>query len=48
MDNYNDVKVKHLRSDNGTEFRNQTLEAFCDEKGISQNFSSPGTPEPNG
>nr|GEU70918.1 hypothetical protein [Tanacetum cinerariifolium] len=28
--------------------RNHTLEAFCDEKGISQNFSSPCTPEQNG
>ncbi|GKB26021.1 retrovirus-related pol polyprotein from transposon TNT 1-94, partial [Tanacetum coccineum] len=30
------------------EFRNQGLESFCDEKGISQNFSSPNTPEQNG
>ncbi|GKA58760.1 retrovirus-related pol polyprotein from transposon TNT 1-94, partial [Tanacetum coccineum] len=48
MENLNDTKVKQLRSDNGTEFRNHTLEAFCDEKGISQNFSSPCTPEQNG
>ncbi|GKC00191.1 retrovirus-related pol polyprotein from transposon TNT 1-94 [Tanacetum coccineum] len=45
MENLNDTKVKKLRSDNGTEFRNHTLEAFCDEKGISQNFSLPCTPE---
>ncbi|GJR06136.1 retrovirus-related pol polyprotein from transposon TNT 1-94 [Tanacetum coccineum] len=31
-----------------TEFRNHKLESFCDEKGISQNFSSPYTPEQNG
>ncbi|GJT46304.1 cytokinin dehydrogenase 3-like protein [Tanacetum coccineum] len=31
-----------------TEFRNHELESFCDEKGISQNFSSPYTPEQNG
>nr|GEW51696.1 putative ribonuclease H-like domain-containing protein [Tanacetum cinerariifolium] len=48
MENLNDTKVKQLRSDNGTKFRNQTLEAFCDEKGISQNFSLPCTPEQNG
>ncbi|GJX91247.1 retrovirus-related pol polyprotein from transposon TNT 1-94 [Tanacetum coccineum] len=48
MENLNDTKVKQLRSDNGTEFRNHTLEAFCGEKGISQNFSSPCTPEQNG
>ncbi|GJR17531.1 hypothetical protein Tco_0966058 [Tanacetum coccineum] len=35
MENLNDTKVKQLRSDNETKFRNHTLEAFCDEKGIS-------------
>nr|GEV18683.1 retrovirus-related Pol polyprotein from transposon TNT 1-94 [Tanacetum cinerariifolium] len=48
MENLNDTKVKQLRSNNGTEFRNHTLEAFCDEKDILQNFSSPSTPEQNG
>ncbi|GJV63138.1 retrovirus-related pol polyprotein from transposon TNT 1-94 [Tanacetum coccineum] len=43
-----DVKVKQIRTDNGTECRNHKLESFCDEKGISQNFSSPYTPEQNG
>ncbi|MCL6739517.1 integrase catalytic domain-containing protein, partial [Streptomyces neyagawaensis] len=41
-------KVCQLRSDNGTEFRNVTLESFCADKGISQNFSSARTPEQNG
>ncbi|GJT39054.1 retrovirus-related pol polyprotein from transposon TNT 1-94 [Tanacetum coccineum] len=45
--NQNDVKVKQIRTDNGTEFRNYELESFYDEKGISQNFSSPYTPEQN-
>ncbi|GJY12457.1 retrovirus-related pol polyprotein from transposon TNT 1-94 [Tanacetum coccineum] len=48
MENLNKVKVKELRSDNGTEFRNHKLEEFYDEKGISQNFSSLCTPEQNG
>ncbi|GKD83645.1 retrovirus-related pol polyprotein from transposon TNT 1-94 [Tanacetum coccineum] len=48
MENLNEVRVKELRSDNRTEFRNHKLEDFCDEKGISQNFSSPCTPEQNG
>ncbi|GJW30438.1 retrovirus-related pol polyprotein from transposon TNT 1-94 [Tanacetum coccineum] len=48
MENLNEVKMKELRSDNGTEFRNHKLEEFCDEKCISQNFSSPCTPEHNG
>nr|GEW81428.1 retrovirus-related Pol polyprotein from transposon TNT 1-94 [Tanacetum cinerariifolium] len=48
VENQNDVKVKQIRTDNETEFRNHNLESFCDEKGISQNFSSPYTPEQNG
>nr|KAJ0205187.1 hypothetical protein LSAT_V11C500233880 [Lactuca sativa] len=42
------LKVKQLRSDHGTEFRNSTLEEFCDNKGIGQNFSAPRTPQQNG
>ncbi|GJZ53875.1 retrovirus-related pol polyprotein from transposon TNT 1-94, partial [Tanacetum coccineum] len=48
VENKNDVKVKQIRTDNGTEFKNSKLESFCDEKGISHNFSSPYTPEQNG
>ncbi|GKC71108.1 retrovirus-related pol polyprotein from transposon TNT 1-94, partial [Tanacetum coccineum] len=35
MENLNEVRVKELRSDNGTKFRNYNLEEFCDKKGIS-------------
>ncbi|GJS12135.1 retrovirus-related pol polyprotein from transposon TNT 1-94 [Tanacetum coccineum] len=35
VENQNDIKVKQLRTDNGTEFRNNILVNFCDEKGIS-------------
>ncbi|GJZ63375.1 retrovirus-related pol polyprotein from transposon TNT 1-94 [Tanacetum coccineum] len=48
VENQNDVKVKQIRIDNRTEFRNHELESFCNEKGISQNLSSPYTPEQNG
>ncbi|GJX06131.1 retrovirus-related pol polyprotein from transposon TNT 1-94 [Tanacetum coccineum] len=48
VENQNDIKIKQLRTDNGTEFRNSTLVNFCDEKGISQNFSSPYTLGQNG
>ncbi|GJZ07319.1 retrovirus-related pol polyprotein from transposon TNT 1-94 [Tanacetum coccineum] len=48
VENQNDIKVKQLRTDNGTEFRNSILVNFCAEKGIFQNFSSPYTPEQNG
>ncbi|KAL8088857.1 hypothetical protein AgCh_038572 [Apium graveolens] len=39
---------KRLRSDNGTEFRNSILSKFCKEKGITQEFSAPRTPQQNG
>ncbi|GJW30971.1 retrovirus-related pol polyprotein from transposon TNT 1-94 [Tanacetum coccineum] len=48
MENLNEVRVKELISDNGTEFRNQKREEFYNENGIYQNFSSPYTPEQNG
>nr|GEX16025.1 retrovirus-related Pol polyprotein from transposon TNT 1-94 [Tanacetum cinerariifolium] len=48
MENLNEVKVKELRSNIETEFRNYKLEEFCDENGIPQNFSSPCIPEQNG
>ncbi|GKA10556.1 retrovirus-related pol polyprotein from transposon TNT 1-94 [Tanacetum coccineum] len=48
VENQNDIKVKQLRTDNGTEFKNSILVNFCDEKGISQNFTSPYTPKQNG
>jgi hypothetical protein len=41
-------KVKILRSDNGTEFKNTKMEEFCKYKGIIQQFSAPGTPQQNG
>ena len=36
-------KVKIIRSDNGTEFKNSSMEEFCKLKGIKQEFSAPGT-----
>ncbi|GKD55731.1 retrovirus-related pol polyprotein from transposon TNT 1-94, partial [Tanacetum coccineum] len=48
VENQNDVKVKQIRTDNRTKFRNHELESFCDERGISQNFSYPYTPKQNG
>nr|GEU39538.1 retrovirus-related Pol polyprotein from transposon TNT 1-94 [Tanacetum cinerariifolium] len=45
VENQNDVKVKQIRTDSMTEFRNSELESFCDEKGISYNFSYLYTPK---
>ncbi|GJZ78799.1 retrovirus-related pol polyprotein from transposon TNT 1-94 [Tanacetum coccineum] len=37
MENLNEVRVKELRSDNGTEFKNHKLEEFYDENGVFNN-----------
>ena len=43
-----DLKVKKVRSDNGSEFRNIRVEELCDDdKGIKHEFSSKYTPEQN-
>nr|GEV24569.1 retrovirus-related Pol polyprotein from transposon TNT 1-94 [Tanacetum cinerariifolium] len=47
VENQNNVKVKQIRTDNRTKFRNHELESFCDERGISHNFSSSYTHEQN-
>ena len=43
-----DVKIKRVRSDNGTEFKNTNIEEFLDEEGIKHEFSVPYTPQQNG
>ena len=48
LDKGSEDKVKIIRSDNGTEFRNSTMEAFYKDKGVKQEFSAPGTPQQNG
>ncbi|KAJ9565707.1 hypothetical protein OSB04_001673 [Centaurea solstitialis] len=48
MEKLNNLTVRSIRSDHGTEFKNSTLETFFDQKGISQNFSSVRTPQQNG
>ena len=44
MENGSTHKVKILRSNNGTEFKNSQMNEFCKYKGISHQFSAPGTP----
>jgi transposase InsO family protein len=39
------MKIKRVRSDNGTKFRNTNIEDFLDEKGIKHEFSVPYTPQ---
>jgi transposase InsO family protein len=43
-----DAKVKKIRSDNGTEFKNTQVEDFLDEEAIKHEFSAPYTPQQNG
>jgi hypothetical protein len=43
-----ELKLKKVRSDNGIEFKNTTVEEFCDEKGMKHEFSTTYTPEQNG
>ena len=43
-----DVKIKRVRSDNRTEFKNTNIEEFLDEERIKHEFSVPYTPQQNG
>jgi transposase InsO family protein len=38
------LRIKNIRSDNGTEFKNSQIEGFLEEEGIKHEFSSPYTP----
>jgi transposase InsO family protein len=42
------LKIKNVRSDNGSEFRTTNVEEFLDEEGIKHEFSAPYTPQQNG
>ncbi|KAI3697448.1 hypothetical protein L6452_30472 [Arctium lappa] len=48
IENQTNQKVKVIRSDNGTEFKNHDLNTFCEEKGIERQYSAPRTPQQNG
>jgi hypothetical protein len=41
-------RIKKIRSDNGTEFKNSQIEGFLEDEGIKHEFSSPYTPQQNG
>nr|GEZ35300.1 putative ribonuclease H-like domain-containing protein [Tanacetum cinerariifolium] len=48
LENLLSLKVKIIRCDNGTEFKNADLNQFCRLKGIRREFSVPRTPQQNG
>jgi transposase InsO family protein len=42
------LRIKKIRSGNGTEFKNSQIEGFLEDEGIKHEFSSPYTPQQNG
>ncbi|GJU87299.1 ribonuclease H-like domain-containing protein [Tanacetum coccineum] len=47
IENLVDHKVKVIRCDNGTEFKNREMNQFCEMKGILRQFSVARTPQQN-
>ncbi|GJS75009.1 putative ribonuclease H-like domain-containing protein [Tanacetum coccineum] len=47
IENIVDHKVKVIRCDNGTEFKNREMNQFCEMKGILRQFSIARTPQQN-
>src|SRR3954453_14304823 len=43
-----ELSLKHIRSDNGTEFKNTHIEEFLDDHGFTHEFSAAYTPQENG
>ncbi|GKA57353.1 putative ribonuclease H-like domain-containing protein [Tanacetum coccineum] len=48
IENLIDLKVKVIRCDIGTEFKNKVMNQFCEMKGIKREFSVARTPQQNG
>ncbi|GJS61013.1 putative ribonuclease H-like domain-containing protein [Tanacetum coccineum] len=48
VENLVDKKVKIIRCDNGTEFKNRVISEFCEKKGIKKEFSVARTLQQNG
>ncbi|GJY51539.1 putative ribonuclease H-like domain-containing protein [Tanacetum coccineum] len=48
IENLIDLRVKVIRCDNKTEFKNRVMNQFCEIKGIKREFSIARTPQQNG
>ncbi|GKC80807.1 putative ribonuclease H-like domain-containing protein, partial [Tanacetum coccineum] len=48
IENLIDLRVKVIRCDNGTEFKNRVMNQFCEMKGIKREFSVARIPQQNG
>ena len=42
-----EAKILMIRSDNGTEFKNYTLDEFLSDEGIKHQYSAPYSPQEN-
>jgi transposase InsO family protein len=42
-----ELKVKKIRSDNGSEFKNLQVEEYLEEEGVKHEFSAPYTSQQN-
>nr|GEV49534.1 hypothetical protein [Tanacetum cinerariifolium] len=47
IENLVEKKIKIIRCDNGTEFKNRVMNEFCEEKGIKREYSMARTPQQN-
>ena len=48
IQNFKDSTISSIRSDHGGEFENELFAKFCEENGITHNFSFPRAPSQNG
>lgn len=48
VENQSNCRLRTLRSDNGTEYKNNTFDKFCEEAGIVHQLTAPYTPQQNG
>ncbi|KAI3825180.1 hypothetical protein L1987_06656 [Smallanthus sonchifolius] len=48
LENLFNLKVRRIRSDNGSEFKNSKMGLFCLQKGIHHEFRAPYVPQQNG
>ncbi|GKA81027.1 ribonuclease H-like domain-containing protein, partial [Tanacetum coccineum] len=47
IENLIDLRIKVIRCDNGTEFKNRVMNQFCEIKGIKREFNVARTPQQN-
>lgn len=45
LETQTELKVKVIRCDNGSEFKNSEINKYCEVKGIERQFSAPRTPQ---